>query len=1097
MPEPPRSFLVVAMAIPDVEYIVPPPGAETVPYASSASPASPPSPMVFKKHRTLPRPRNGSANGSILGTPDSTRSGSLGSQRYPHNQLPLADFVLCANGAGSHVASLHTLRHQRRRLSGVELPPTPPAHSRNSSSSHSVTLSNLGPLQTPDQSSEDVQSKTNPSTPPNQRSPPTPEVTPPRTEARHKAVTSRPSLSQRIPSKSTTRTDSRTESFRTALESPEPSDEEDSRSTLRPAPPSTRTSQITVRQLDGCDNKSQSGSRIGSSAELDCPEDLNDLTPTTKSEFNSFDGEWAFGNEVEQEWDDNLARNVTVNKSRPRTHANGRAHEAAKDETVSPTNATKAVRAFPLQGRILTYDSREPRRRSVTAPEAAYTEAPTNGDARRLSGMSSRSTASTVVEAILVETPPPRHKTLRHVRRVDALRDSIWQPTSSPHSSAPSLQENGSRRRHASRPTDAPRESHASNSTVNSVSSRRARREVTKSGGIPVAVIPDRQSSNRSNSQERSLRSASSQRSKRSHSVTSVPPPQIPSDHELTSYFDRPPRRGRRPSESDGSVPGDQRTIDFPPTIPRRSSSLSASTGRNGSREASRHGSRAGSLTAESLKAHNESTLNRSAVQASGHEADFPSGSPTGSSVPVVTPESAPSSNQVNNPGKEPDETEDDRRKTFDTVLGSPRFSTLATPFSVASVDTNMTAAEISEAMAVRIMPHQNRSLLMVNHRPSESSDGDRESQSTERQGQPTITTDEVCETSEEEPVTPQAEYPFFLSNVDSPLRNPRAPPEPPVLQFIPATPSGLTPAEEKPRLLGNFYEETGPDEKPARGLAMVKRALTKRRDSYGPSPSRDTRPGFLTRKLSLSKNLRKGAAENSEVDQDGDEFYDDEPRDDSRLYPDWRPSHHLGYDGDDDDHDVENGGELIMRYPLIDNRPRPPKRSLSQRMKRTFAIMPLKDDDDEYMHNNETEKLTMRRTPSGNHLRPVQRSSVGSSRNQQDRTDTAPEMRRGPIFTRPYRYIKRRRSDRDSDSESQHHGLRRTWSLTQSVHDIPRRISEKRREKRSNELRQKISGPRDVRDGVDDVIRRDGLRGTYQHHHHHQPRSSGNVERF
>lgn len=1064
-------------------------------HASSASPASPSSPRMFKKHRVLPHPRNGSANGSILGTPDSRRSSSgSGSQRY--TQVPLADFVLCENGSGSHVASLHTLRHQRRKLSGVELPPTPPAHSRNSSSSHSVTLSNLSPLQTPAQSSEDVQSRTNPSTPPNQRSPPTPEVTPPRTEARHKAVPSRPSLSHRVPSKSTTRTDSRTESFRTALESPEPSDEEDSRSTLRPAPPSTRTSQITVRQLSGGEKISQSGSRIGSGVELDSLEGPHALTPKTKSEFNSFDGEWGSNSEVEQEWDDNLSRNVTVKRRRARTHVNGRPHEAVNDETVSPANVPKALRVLPLQGRILTYDSREPKRRSVTAPEAASTEAPKNSDARRLSGMSSRSAASTVVEAILVETPPPRHKTLRHVKRVDALRDSIWQSPSSPHSSAPSLQENGSRRRHVSRPRDAPRESYASNSTVNSISSRKARREVRKSGGIPVVVIPDRESSNRSSSQERSLRSASSQRSKRSHSITSVPPPQVSSDRDLTSYFDRPPRRGRRrTSESDGSVPGDQRTIDFPPMVPRRTSSLSASTGRNGSREASRHGSRAGSLTAESLKAHDELTLAESTVQASNHAAAVPASSQTESPMPVVAVECVPSSNQ-SMPREDPAETEDDRRKTLDTLQGSPLLSTHATPFSVASVDTNMTAAEISQAMAVRIMPHQNRSVLMVDHRPSESSDGDRGSQGTERQDQPTITATEVYETSEEEPVTPQTDHPFSLSSVDSPLRNPRAPPEPPVLQFIPATPSGLTPAEERPRLLGNFYEETGPEEKPARGLAMVKRALTRRRNSYGPSPSRDNRPGFLTRKLSLSKNMRKSPAEDPEVEQDGDEFYDDEPRDESRLHPEWRPSHYPGDHGDDEDYDVENEGELIMRYPPIDNRPRPPKRSLSERMKRTFAIMPLQDDYDEYMLNNETERRTIRRTPSGN-LRVVKhRGSVGSLRNQKHRPITASETRRVPIFPRSNKFTKGRRSDRDSDTESQHNGLRRTWSLTQSVHEIPRRISEKRREKRSNELRQKISGPRDVRDGVDDVIRRDGLRGTYQRHHH-QPRGSENVERF
>jgi hypothetical protein len=44
----------------------------------------------------------------------------------------------------------------------------------------------------------------------------------------------------------------------------------------------------------------------------------------------------------------------------------------------------------------------------------------------------------------------------------------------------------------------------------------------------------------------------------------------------------------------------------------------------------------------------------------------------------------------------------------------------------------------------------------------------------------------------------------------------------------------------------------------------------------------------------------------------------------------------------------------------------------------------------------------------------------------------------------------------------------------------LARRLSERRREKRSEELRQKISGPREVRDGVGDVIRRNSYRGGF-----------------
>lgn len=990
------------------------------------------------------------------------------------------------------MASHHTLRHQRRKLSGGDLPPTPPAHSRTSSGSHSVVLSNPNPLQTPAQSAEDVQSKTSPSTPPNQRSPPTPEVTPPQPQHQAPALSARPTLSSRIPSKCTT--DSRTESFRTALESPEPSDEEDSRSTVCPALPSARTSQTTVRQVNGGEHKLQNGVGLGLGVQPDFVDGPDDLTPRAKGEFNSFDGEWGSSSEVEQEWDDNLSRNVTVKKRRDRAHINGQSHEVVDNKTVSPTNATKAVRAFPLQGRILTYDSHGPDRRSFTAPEAASapTEVSTNGDARRMSGMSSKSAASTIVEAILVETPPPRLKTLRHVKRVDALRDSIWQSTTSPLSSAPSLPEHGTRRRRVNQSKETPRESYASNSTINSVSSRKARREVWKNGGIPVVVVPDRQSSNRSSSQDRSLRSSSSQRSKQSHSNPSVPLSLVPKHHDLTPYFDRPPRRSRRTSESDGSIPGDQRTIDFPPLVPRRTSSLSAPTSRNGSREASRHGSRAGSLTAESLKAHNDSVIGQSVVQTPTRSSAAPQSGRTETSVPVVTVDSAPSYAQLK-PDEHIGESDDNHRRTFDTLLGSPLLSTQATPFSQASMETNATAAEIAQAMAVSIVPHQNRSVLMVDHRPSESSDGDRRSQGNERPAQPTITTTEVNGAYEEEPATPQAQHPLSLNDVDSPLRNPRAPPEPPVLAFIPATPSGLTPADERPRLLGNFYDETEPDEKPSRGLGMVRRALGRRRHSYGPSPDREIRPGFLTRTLSLSKNMRKYPDEDADFDQDDHGIHGGELRDKSRLHPDWRPSHYSGFYGDAGDgvYDMEDGAyEEAMRYPPIVNRPRPPKRTLSERMKRTFAILPLQDYNDDDIYDSGPERRTIRRTPSGN-LRVVKhRGSVGSLRNQTRRPSTAPDTRR-PFFPRTFSLSKGRRGDRDSDTESQRNGLRRTWSLTQSVQVIPRRFSEKRREKRSNELRQKISGPQDVRDGVDDVIRRDGLRDAFN-----QNRGQENVVR-
>jgi hypothetical protein len=944
-----------------------------------------------------------------------------------------------------------------------------------------------------------VPSKASPSTPPNQRSPPTPDVTPPQSAIRPRPLILRPALADRVPSKATT--ESRTESFKTARESPEPSDEEDGRSTLRPAAQSARTSEVTVRLAKGYTNghgserqtpQNDSGSGLGLGPSL---ADEHSLTPKARADFTTFDGDFGSSpNDVEQEWDDNLMRNVTVRKRRPSAQVN----QVVDDFTVSPTNATKAVRAFPLKGRILTYDSPDPSR-SFTAPERANTDAPTSADSRRFSGMSSKSAASTVVEAILVGTPPRRQRTLRHVKRVDALRDSIWQP--SLVSSATTLNSLTSRRPSADHAKDALRESYASNSTVNSVGSRKARRDVWKNGGIPVVVVPDRHSSNRSSSRERSLRSADSRRSK-SQSLGSVPLDKLPNGQDLSPYFDRPPRRGRSISESDGSTPGDQRTMDLPPVVPQRASSLSAPTSqpgsRNRSREASRNGSRAGSLTAESLQAHNAVLANGFATKPAPAAIDRTAAEPLSPSEqahpPAVTVHAAPSLEHLQ-PNGERERSDIHQPRQSESRIGEYLLSSKATPFSQASVETNGTsAADIGEARAISMFPHQNRSILVVDHRPSESSDGDPGSQSTERPNRPTITTTEVDGISVDEPSTPLAQPTFTLDSVDSPLRNPREPPEPPAIKFIPATPSGLTPAEEKIKMLGNFYEEL--DNKPKKTTSLVRRALSKRRHSYGsygPSPNRDPRPGLLARTLSLSKNMRKGTTDDPEMGQPCCQSLPHEQiMDETRLHPEWRPSYYSSNYDDDGVYDMEDEhDDVVMRYPVIDNRPPPLKRSISERMKRTFAIMPLQDEDD---FVTGPDRRTIRRTPSGN-LRVVKhRGSLGSLRkkaNGTERPSTTPDGdRRRRLFwsrTNSLSSIRGQHASAIGSGSADRATPPRTsetrrWSMSQNLGALTRRLSDKRREKRSNELRQKISGPREVRDGVVDVIRQDGYQHAFSH---------------
>ncbi|KAI1344830.1 hypothetical protein F5Y15DRAFT_6761 [Xylariaceae sp. FL0016] len=1043
-------------------------------------PSSKPSQTSFKKHKVLPHPRTGRPASIAVGnTRPSSRSLSFD---------PTAPFKLDTRPSTpsrlKNVQNITTVR--------PDLPPTPPAHSRTSSSSHSIHPSTPTYVASPVQSDLAVSDISRPGTPSHQRSPPTPDVTPPRPGRRQKAF--RPILADRIPSKATT-VDSRTESFKTAREDPDSTDE-DEKTTPKPYLSSSKGSQSTVRRLLDARPK-KAAADVGLGLGLDSEDNL---TPRTKQEFFVFDGEWASASEVEQEWDDNLERNVIVRKRRTQSKLDGRKQqkEVIEDVTVTPTNATKALRSLPLHDRIQTQPSPSPleftiqgnRPHWVTTTAPSTSESSLSTDVRRSSGMSSKSTVSTVVEAILVDAPPQRQKTLRHVRKITALRDSNSE-VSLPSSTTNSVRYGSTdlRSRALGRNDSARTDSLASTGTVNSIASRKARREVWKNGGIPVVVVPDRRASIKSTAPS-SLRSTSSRRSKRSNSIRSVPVSNTRMK-ELAAGEVAP--RGTSMSISDGSLPGDQRTLDYPPIVPMRTSSLSASTSRNTSRTASR----AGSLTTESLKAHNallEQELQKKLPQVTVEHAP-----------PAEDTSSHPDQKQLQlTSSVESQQDELFHNKSLVDQNGDPffgkRLTVHTTPFSQASVETSGThsAADIAEALAVNIYPHQNKSVLMVHHmsKPIEpanavekeilaQADGATDTAGTGQQvlGNPQIT----ANGPNSGPVTPPQTIKLSMDDVDSPLRNPRAPPAPPAIKFIPATPSGLTPTSEKEKMLGNYFEDMG--KKPS----LVRRAFSLRKNSDN-TTSRTS--GFLARTLSLSKNIRRDTAENPALERDSNAILhqyptaDEPPTDEDKLHPFWQPAHQLNMD-DDFVYDMPEEVDRVYRYPPIDNRPAPPRRSLSERMKRTFAILPV-EDDNHYARSDHPgpERRTIKRTPSGS-LRVMRHHESYSS------------IRRNSLFLREQQ---REPEGRPSTAPERSNSLssygRRVWGIEKKVDErgrrlfpgwqeklslyqpqnLKRRLSEHRRQKRTEALRRTISGPREVRDGVGEVIKRNSYKGpSYQ----------------
>lgn len=932
----------------------------------------------------------------------------------------------------SDTSSPRTLKHASKRI-GV-LPPTPPTHSRQSSGTHPIV-----PAPKFDSALPSGDAPSGPSTPPNQRSPPTPDVTPPRPARMPLAF--RPPTTERYPS-------SRTDSFKTAKENLD--SDEDEVSTVRPVLPSARTSAMEVPHSRQNPQLSQKRKEIGLGLGLESDNE-GAITPKAKvesseEEFVIFDGEWGSpedASEVEREWDDNLMRNVVVRKRPTRSmhmFTGAAGDEVIENDIVLPTNATKVVRSLPLQERIARHRlARDIANRTPAenfADRIAWPQPQTESESpslpdRRFSTMSGRSVTSTVIEAMVVDTPPLRRKTLRHTKKQVALRDLGSEQSA--RSSAPTSVASSEPQPRLHHPTaKLPERNHrsiaSSNGTASTTSSiGRARREVWKNGGIPVVVIPDRRSSSKS-SRAPSLRSTSSRKTKRSMSVGSAPLSQS-SKYNDPGYIDALPPRKRTMSESAGSGHS-VRTIDYPPSIPARRSSLSAPTSRNTSR--------AGSLTAESLKAHN-------IIQAKKPE--------------VVEPEAVEQPHPA--PETEKDIGNHNHRFNFDHN-GDPffgnRLSTQVTPFSQASYETAGTIgtmAEVSEAMAVSLYPHQNKSVLVVQHQaPSESTPSVLKALYTA----PMMAVNGESTTG---PVTPP--HPAHpMDEVDSPLRNPRDPPEPPAIKFIPPTPAALTPSQEEDRQLGYAYNErpATSGDGPKRTISLMRRFSNRR-----PSEMVPQRPGFLTRTLSLTGRKKDEATQTSKAEANLTTAYPsvvDRPPDTTKLHPFWRPAHF--WDDLEDQEDEYDDEELNGQYDTYETKP---NRTFSQKLKRTFAILPIQDG---YEHPPYArDRRTVRRTPSEK-LRVVKQRSNSSLRREmpQRRSYTDVQPSSGPAEgTFGYGF-------KEGNGGRMHTipglGVRVEyvgWS------GMKRMLSERRRQKRSEKLRASISGPKGVKSGMDDVLRR------------------------
>lgn len=445
-------------------------------------------------------------------------------------------------------------------------------------------------------------------------------------------------------------------------------------------------------------------------------------------------------------------------------------------------------------------------------------------DSQRLSGASTSST----VEAMIIDTPKPAIRALRHTEKRFSLRSASSPITRSERTSIASSLDFQRRLSHKpARITENDRRSIVSELSVSGSSTLGASQ--TPVDVVPVVVIPQRRSSLNCPSGTAS-RNPSVSRSRPSSRAPTVP-------KSRPGSLDRPRQKRRTVSDSHPSnVPAELRGRGLSrPCIPPRSSSLSAPTSQNNSR--------ATSLTSESLRSHNMAVEQ---VTAKRQTPERPKPGPI--SVPVLST-------------SKPDKHDSaDQPNTQSILIGVEDLNHLrppSVPFTPHSIpSTSPGPFEINEVRRVAIFPHNNESLLLVNPH----------GQSGLRQQLPQTNQPQTPDITQQPTV-----------NVDSPLRNPRPPPQPPTSATVANTAYQEQPSGEAN---GEFGPSDGTDRRP-----------------------KDKRRGWMVRPRSESFNsfvrtISLNSAKNPKAGEDID----------GRLQPFWRPRRF--WDDSPDSSPEEIGGQ-------------------------------------------------------------------------------------------------------------------------------------------------------------------------------------------
>ncbi len=740
------------------------------------------------------------------------------------------------------------------------------------------------------------------STPLVRQSPPTPESTPPRRIHRIRPI---PTVTS-----SNNPSDNRTDSFTTAKEN-QSSDDEGPRAHS----PSLNPSRQRWLRSTGFAKHKDVGLGLGLESE-DEESTAKEMTPRHSpktspkhQDFVTFDGSW--GAEVDDALDSVSEKHQGLEESMASKQRLQKRHriisQPAQDSpTYSQDTDTSLKRSLSLRERV-----EQSRRSPPNASVERFAEQinwplkddvfDLDTDIRDISDKraSQVSTTSTIVEVMVVKSPPRRRQTLRHTGKMIDL-SSAESPT--PQSNRNSLisQDHSVRRRlrKSKSPDQELRKSFASDTPESASPSIAKRRQ----DFAPVIVIPDRRSSLQSTASgsKRQSRTFSLNSRQQSSRPTTAP-------EEAVGYFDIPRRERRTLSvviHSAAPVKREERSEDDREDKREDKPEHKAEDKREDKSQKEATPSTQAKISPPSVPISTGPSTTTS-VTSGGMRTHYTAQTPSDQQQATV---------QLT-------DVQDAHNLTLDIPTGGewsamrPR-STLVTPFSLRSAHSSTPGTlEVNEATAISIYPHTNKSILVIQEMAGDVDSSRPREHSAIIAGNANIAMPGA--------VTPviQHELPP-RDTLHSPLKNPRDPPQPPDFKVIPPTPANAPPTPSSEDMRSSFKTPVRRNRFSA-PISSIRRAFSARR------PHSESFVAPFARTFSLRGTTGTPRRRPHTADDK-----------DMKLHPFWKPRGFWdGVDGSDSESEFGNTGVLGSRVNSQSSRDATPRRTMSLTRRLTGSL--------------------------------------------------------------------------------------------------------------------------------------------------------------